>query len=415
MKAASRIRSRLRLTSLAGACVLTAALAGCASGGGGAGSSAASSGGGPVVIGGTLGLTGVLSVTSGEYQAVYNYWAGQVNAHGGLLGRKVVMDIKNDNSTPSTAQSEYRTLLTSDHADLLLAPYATFIGVPVVPLAKDAGKLLFNGGFVGVQYFDQDSGWMVGTYTYQEPDYPRGIFQAVKDLPAGQRPTRVGILTNNNPFTIAARDGYGGEGGAVRFAGQDGLRVALNEEYSATATDFTSAIQRAKAAGVDMLVILGLPDDEDNIVKTMAVQGFTPKVTCVCGSQASTLPNWPQLGNATNGVVGTTVAWPSQGFPGEQDVVNFARKRGENVVPSYDFTAYAALQVLQQAVQGAHTLDQGKLKDYIYSHTFSTAVGPIRYQPNGTTAFSEVLTQTVNGKQVPVWPAAVATSKLTAS
>jgi branched-chain amino acid transport system substrate-binding protein len=411
MKAVSRIRPRL--TALAAGCVVTAAaLAGCASGGG-SGGSAGSSGSGPIVIGGTLGLTGVLSVTSDEYQAVYNYWAAQVNAHGGLLGRKVDMDILNDNSTPSTAQSEYRTLLTSDHADLLLAPYATFVGVPVVPLARAAGMLLFNGGFVGVQYFDQDDGWMVGTYTYQEPDYSRGIFQAVENLPASQRPTKVGILTNNNPFTIVARDGYDGEGGAVRFAKQDGLPVVFNEEYSATTTDFTSAIQRAKAAGVDMFIILGLPDDEDDIVKAMDVEGFTPKVTCVCGSQASTLPNWPQLGSATNAIVGTTVAWPSQDFPGEQDVVNFADKRGESVVPSYDFTAYAALQVLQQAVEGAHTLNQATLKAYIYSHTFDTAVGPIRYQSNGTTAFSEVLTQTVDGKQVPVWPSSVEVAKLT--
>lgn len=409
-----KVTSRIRLAWSAGACVLAAALAGCASGGG-TGGPAGSSGGGPIVIGGTLGLTGALSVTSGEYQAVYDYWVKQVNAQGGLLGRKVVMDIKNDNSTPSTAQSEYRTLLTSDHADLLLAPYATFVGVPVVPLARNAGKVLFNGGFVGVQYFDQDAGWMVGTYTYQEPDYSRGIFAAVKNLPAGQRPTRVGILTNNNPFTIVARDGYDGQGGAVRFAKQDGLPVVFNEEYSATATDFTAAVQRAKAAGVDMLVILGLPNDEDNIVKAMDVQGFTPKVTCVCGSQATTLPNWPQLGNASNGVVGTTVAWPSQDFPGEQDVVNFAKSRGESVVPSYDFTAYAALQVLKQAVEGAHTLDQNTLKAYIYSHTFSTAVGPVRFQANGTTPFSEVLTQTVGGKQIPVWPAPVAAGKLTAS
>jgi branched-chain amino acid transport system substrate-binding protein len=403
-----KVKSRVLRFAAGGA--LTAVLAACASSNSG---SAGSSGSGPITIGGTLGLTGALSVTSVEYQAVYNYWAKQVNASGGLLGRKVVMDIKNDNSTPATAQSEYRTLLTTDHVDLLLAPYATFVGVPVVPLARSAGKLLFNGGFVGIQYFDQDNGWMVGTYTYQEPDYPRGVFQAIKDLPASQRPTKVGILTNNNPFTLVARDGYNGQGGAVQFAKQAGLPVVFNQEYSATTTDFSSAVQRAKAAGVNAFIILGLPDDEDNIVKAMRVEGFTPKVTCVCGSQATTLPNWPQLGSATNDVIGTTVSWPSQNFPGQQDVVKFATSRGEAVVPTYDFVAYAVLQVIQQAVQGAHTLDQNKLKAYIYSHTFQTAVGPIRYRPNGTMPFSQVLTQTVNGKQGPTWPSSVATSKLT--
>lgn len=400
-----------RKLGLAGAaCALAVTVAACSSGGGSGGSA---SGSGPIKIGGTLGLTGALSVSSQEYQAIYKYWAKQVNASGGLLGRKVVMDIKNDNSTPSTAQSEYQTLLTSDNVDLLLAPYATFIGAPIVPMAKAAGKVIFNGGFVGKQYFAQAGGWMVGTYTYQEPDYTKGLFEAIKNMPASKRPTKVGILTNDNPFTLVARDGYQGQGGAIRYAKQDGLKVVFSQTYSANATDFTSALRRAKAEGVDMLVILGLPDDEDTIVKQAHVLGFTPKLMCTCGSQATTLPNWPQLGAATNGVVGTTVAWPSQHNPGMQTVVNFAKSRNEQVVPAYDFVAYASLQVIQQAVEGAKTLDQQKLKAYLHSHTFNTVVGNIRYTADGTTPFTEVITQTVNGKQQPVWPTDVGTAKLT--
>lgn len=406
------IKSTLTRTLVAG--TVAAMVAACSSGGAGSsGASGSGSGaGGPITIGGTLGLTGALSVTSVEYQAIYNYWAKQVNADGGLLGRKVVMDIKNDNSTPATAQSEYQSLLTTDQVDFLLAPYATFMGVPVVPMARAAGKVLFNGGFVGEQYFDQAQGWMAGSYTYQEPDYTRGLFDAIKQLPAGQRPTKVGILTNNNPFTIVARDGYQGQGGAVNYAKQAGMSVVFNATYSATTTDFTSAIERAKAAGVNLFIILGLPNDSDDIVKAMNVLGFTPKLTCTCGSQVTTLPNWSELGSATQGVVGTTVAWPSQNFPGAKDVVAFAKSRGEHVVPAYDFVAYAILQVLQQAVEGTHSTDQNKIKAYLYSHTFNTAVGPIRYQANGTPAYSEVLTQTMNGQQNPVWPSSVASAKL---
>lgn len=390
--------------------VLTAVAAGCSSSaGGGSGGSSASSA--PITIGGTLGLTGALSVTSVEYNAVYNYWAKQVNASGGLLGRKVSMKILNDNSTPSTAQADYQTLITQDNVDLLLAPYATFIGAPIVPMVKAANKLLFNGGFVGEQYFDQANGWMVGTYTYQDPYYTEGLFKAVEQLPAGQRPTKVALLTNDNPFTLVARDGYNGQGGAVRFAKQAGMKVVYSQTYSSSTTDFTSAVSRAKASGADMLVILGLPNDEDSIVKTAHVLGYQPKVMCTCGSQATTLPNWPSLGSATNYVVGTTVAWPSQNFPGMTKVDAFSKQRGEKVVPTYDYVAYASLQVLQQAVEGAKTLNQQAVKNYIYSHTFHTVVGNITYNKNGTTNFSEVITQTVNGVQKPVWPASVATAK----
>lgn len=402
--------------AVAAVAALVVVIAGCSSnpggGTGGSGGSSPSSSSAPITIGGTLGLTGALSVTSVEYNAVYNYWAKQVNATGGLLGRKVSLHILNDNSTPSTAQADYQTLLTQDNVDLLLAPYATFIGAPIVPLAKSANKLLFNGGFVGEQYFDQAGGWMVGTYTYQEPYYTEGLFKAVAQLPASQRPTKVAFLTLDNPFTLVDRDGYQGQGGAAKFAAQAGMKVVYSQTYSATTTDFTSAVSRAKASGADMLVIMGLPDDEDGIVKEAHVLGYQPKVMCTCGSQATTLPNWSSLGSATNDVVGTTVAWPSQNFPGMTEVDAFSKSRNEDTVPAYDYVAYAALQVLQQAVEGAKSLDQQALKNYIYSHTFHTVVGNIKYNQNGTTNFSEVITQTVNGKQQPVWPASVATAKL---
>jgi branched-chain amino acid transport system substrate-binding protein len=394
------------------ACAVMVVTTACGSSGSGGGS-ASGSGSGPITIGGTLGLTGALSVTSIEYQAVYNYWAKQVNASGGLLGRKVKLNILNDNSTPATAQAEYQTLITKDNVDLLLAPYATFMGVPVVPMAKADDKILFNGGFVGQQYFNEDQGYMVGSYTYQEPNYTKGVFSAISGMPAASRPTKVAILTNDNPFTIVDRDGYQGQGGAIKFAKQAGMKVVYSETYSGTTTDFTSAVQRAKASGADLFLVLGLPDDEDSILKTMHVLNYTPKLTCVCGSQASTLPNWGQLGSVTNGVVGTTVAWPSQNFPGSAALVKFSQSRHESVVPSYDYTAYAILQVIQQAVEGAKTLNQDAMKKYIYSHTFQTAVGPIKFNAsNGTTPFSEVITQTINGQQQPVWPAKVATAKL---
>jgi branched-chain amino acid transport system substrate-binding protein len=389
-------------------------VAGCSSSGHPDSSSGGQSGssGSPIKIGGTLGLTGALSVTAGEYLAVYKYWAEKVNASGGLLGRKVQLDIENDNSTAATAQTEYQTLLTKDNVDLLLAPYATFVGAPIVPLARSAGKILFNGGFVSQSLFDSADGWMLSTYTYQEPDYTRGVFEALQALPAAQRPTKVGILTNNNPFTLAVRDGYNGTGGALNFAKQAGMQVVYNQTYGSDTTDFTSAVTQAKAAGVQLFLILGLPDDEDSIVKTEKVLGFTPQLTCVCGSQDSTLPNWGQLGDATQGVVGTTTAWPRQPYNGLNDVAAFTKSRGESVIPSYDATAYASLQVIQQAVEGAKTLDQTKLKAYIYSHTFDTAVGDLKFNSNGTTSFAQVLTQTVDGQTRPVWPAAVAQAQL---
>ena len=211
----------------------------------------------PVVVGGTLGLTGAFAGPSAEYKAVYDRWLDQVNKAGGLLGRPVKMTIYNDESTPTIAQSLYNRLIDQDHADLLLAPYTTVVGGAVVPIVMSHHMMLFNGGFVGLNIFDNAKGWIVGTYTFQEPDYTRGVFELIKTLPEAQRPKRVAILTAQNPFTIVDREGFQGQGGALNFAKAAGMSVVVDEQYPPNTTDFTGLIQKAKAANADLLLELG--------------------------------------------------------------------------------------------------------------------------------------------------------------
>ena len=49
------------------------------------------------------------------------------------------------------------------------------------------------------------------------------------------------------------------------------------------------------------------------------------------------------------------------------------------------------MQVLQQAVQGANSLDQEKLADYLRSHSFKTIIGDVKFGPNGEWAEPRVL------------------------
>jgi branched-chain amino acid transport system substrate-binding protein len=372
----------------------------------------AGGGTGPITIGGSLGLTGSLAAPAAEYKAIYDLWAEDVNAHGGLLGRQVTMDIKNDSSTAAGAATQYQTLLTKDRADLLLAPYSTFVGAAVVPIVKSSGKLLFNGGFPDTGLNDAAGGQMLTAYPYQTQDYSKGLFEALKELPAAQRPTTVGILTANNPFTLVVRDGYKGDGGVLAYAREAGMNVVFNETYGTDTADFTGVVAKAKTSGAQLFVIAGLPEDSTSILKAVRTGDYRPQLVCACGSQVITLPSWKGLGSAAANVVGGTGAWPTQNYRGSEVLTRYAQSHDEPVVPAYALVAYASLQVMQQAVEGAGSLDQAKIKAYAYGATFDTVIGPIRFNPNGTASFRQVLLQTVDGTVVPVWPSTVATTGL---
>jgi branched-chain amino acid transport system substrate-binding protein len=366
----------------------------------------------PIVIGGTLGLTGNFSGPSAAYQAAYEYWVDQVNQDGGLLGREVELKLYDDESDATTAQQLFQRLINDDQVDLLLAPYTTAVGGAVVPLSERAGKILWNGGFVS-QELHSSNELVVTSWPYQEPEYPLPLFEYLESLPEDQRPSTLAVATAQNPFTVVARDGFEGSGGVLNYAAELGLEVVFNEEYNQTATDLTSLVQQAKDSDADVFVALSLPNDGALMAQTVAQVDYRPEFYCSCGSQVVTLPNWIDLGAAGENVFSTTTAWPGQADrPGLDELfAHFQQELGYEIMPAYGAGGYAILQVLQQAVEGAQTLDQQELRAYIADNEFPTTVGTLRYKDDGTTEFGAMLVQQqADGAQV-VWPEEAATAE----
>lgn len=367
--------------------------------------------GDPIVIGGTLGLTGAFSGPSAGYRAAYEFWADKVNAEGGLLGRPVELLIYDDESTPNTAQTLYQRLINQDEVDLLLAPYTTFVGGAVLPIVEQNEMMLFNGGFVGIDLFT-NSDWMVGTFTYQEPDYPRGVFEMIDSLPDDQKPQRIGIATAQNPFTLLVRDGYEGEGGVKNFAEERGIDVVVDEEYAADATDVTGILQRAQAQDVDAFFALALPNDAALLARTAQNVGFSPDIYCSCGSQVTSLPYWSDLGAAGDGVMSTAMSWPSDDYPGLDELTEYAQDELDYAeVPVYLTGGYAIMQVLQEAVEEVGEIDQAALRDYVTNQTIDTVVGPITYDENRIPEYSSILVQYQGDHNEVVWPPDRATAE----
>ncbi len=59
---------------------------------------------------------------------------------------------------------------------------------------------------------------------------------------------------------------------------------------------------------------------------------------------------------------------------------------------------------MEQAVKGANTLDQQKLREYVGNNTFKTAVGDFKYKPDGTLEFGALLVQYQGNENEVVWP-----------
>lgn len=364
-----------------------------------------------VVLGGTLGLTGALSAAAGHYLSTYEFWADRVNAEGGLLGCEVEVLVYDDESNPTGVTALYEKLLNEDQIDLVMGPYATFMTLPVIPLVEEAEKVMFMAGAVTVAS-NRASDWLVSSYTYQDDTFALGFFRMIDDLPADQRPERLGVFALQNPYTLAMANGVEGVGGIKNMAAERGIEIVVYEEYAGDVTDFAPLVRKAQDADVDALIVANLLGDGLAIARAVNEQGFNPDILCMCGSQVTLLAPWKDLGAAGERVFGTTMAWETDGYDGYDELAEHFRGLGLDPMPTYAQAAYVALQVAEQAVEATGSLDQAVIRDYITAgNPFNTVVGEVRFDENGIPGWNSIMLQVQDGANQVVWPAARATSE----
>src|SRR5215218_10494170 len=98
----------------------------------------------PIKIGMSMPQTGGLAGGGKASLLGIEIWRDDVNAKGGLLGRKVELVVYDDKSSASETPAIYSKLLDVDKVDLLFAPYGTVPTAPIMPLVKQRGLLLIG-------------------------------------------------------------------------------------------------------------------------------------------------------------------------------------------------------------------------------------------------------------------------------
>src|SRR5947209_6084576 len=97
---------------------------------------------GPIRIGASLSLTGTYA-EPGRFQSEgYKLCEKDLNARGGLLGRKVEMVVYDDQSMPATGVRLYEKLITEDKVDAVMGPYSSAISEAVANVTEKYKKVM---------------------------------------------------------------------------------------------------------------------------------------------------------------------------------------------------------------------------------------------------------------------------------
>jgi branched-chain amino acid transport system substrate-binding protein len=329
----------------------------------------------PIRVGTSASLTGPLSGISNMVLG-YELWRDDVNAAGGLLGRKVELVIYDDQSAVANVPSIYSKLIDVDKCDLLMTPYGTNLTVPIMPMIKQRGLAIISSHSMAVkndirsENFFLSAGW--------GPNPTTGWAQGFFDLVQAQKLKKIAIIAADTEFSKTAAEG------GVEVCKKYGIEVVMNQYYPPTTTDFSSILRNIKAANADAVFVCSYPRDSSAMIRGISEIGIGDNVQLFGGGMVG--PQYASimqsLGSALNGVVNfhLYVPEPTMKFQGiEGFLARYAPLAAERKMDPLGFYVppftYAAGQLYAAAVKATGTLDNKKIGQWLHSNTVDTIVG----------------------------------------
>jgi len=346
----------------------------------------------PIKIGFSMEETGGLAANGKPALLAFQIWAEDINAKGGLLGRKVELVHYDDQSSPANVPGIYTKLLDIDKVDLVVSSYATGLIAPAMPIVMQHNKVFL--GLLGLGVNSQ----------FQYPKY-------FSMLPAGPNPKtafttgffNIAMAQNPKPKTIAIVSAdiefaHNAADGARETAKAEGLKIVYDKSYPGNITDCSPVVRAVQAANPDIVLIASYITDSTCMTRAIKEIGYKPKIVggAMVGPQAT--PIKQQLGPSLNGFIAFDLWLPAKTmlYPGVEDVLKKYQARAKDagsdplgyyMVP----VSYAEMQVLQQAIEATKSLDQDKLAEYMHANTFHTVFGDIKFGKDGEWEQSRIL------------------------
>jgi branched-chain amino acid transport system substrate-binding protein len=372
-------------------CLLLATTA-CSGGGGGPSGGQAD----PIKVGLIVSLTGNYTPLGSEDKKAVELAVEQVNAQGGLLGRKVELVTRDDKTAPDQGIVAYNQI--KGEIDALIGPVFSNSALAVEPLAqRDRMPYLSLAPA-------QEQVEPIKSYIFVTPAlssmYAERYLQYIQ---------AEGIKTVAVAWDSKSAYSVSGHESMVELAPKYGVTIAVDEPYETTTSDFSALFTHVRDSKAEALVFWGSGAPGVTAAKQYVASGLETPLF-LTASQASKLWLEPMGAQAEGmtvqsaiGVVGDHLPEGKQKQVIDQMAKPFQQKHGYPP-PQFAQDGYSASLLLFEAIRKANSTDKTKIQQALETMDLITPNGRFRYSPTDHSGLSPefISVNTVkNGQFVP--------------
>src|SRR5262250_3974758 len=224
----------------------------------------------PIKIGASMSVTGSYAKPGTYQKEGYDVCIDDLNAKGGLLGRKVELVIYDDQSMPATGVRLYDKLITEDKVDAVMGPYSSAISEAVANVTEKYKKVMVAPLAATTSIFKKGR-----KYAFMVISPAEVYLEGLIDIAAKRKLKTIAIINEDTLFPKASAQG------TEELAKKAGLQVVFKEAYPKGNQDFSGLLIKLKAANPDVLAAATYFDDAVALARQMKELDVTPRMTAV--------------------------------------------------------------------------------------------------------------------------------------
>jgi branched-chain amino acid transport system substrate-binding protein len=356
----------------------------------------------PIRIGTSLSITGKqYSVQGGYSREGYLLCQKHENAQGGVLGRSIEFVIYDDQSDEKTAARNYEKLIAEDKVDAILGPYGSAMTEAVADVAEKHRMVMIAPTAGSTSIWEKGRRYLIMMLSPVE-SLPEGLL----DLAARDGLKRVAVIKLDGLVANAAAKG------ASELAKKKGLELVFFETYPSGTTEFSSILNKVKAAAPDVLMAASVRL-EDLVAITRQMRAVDLNVKMLSSVPYGLLPDYyTQLGKEAEYVYSGSFWETTLPYSGNREFVAAYEKEFNRTPAVQSAASYAACRLFAETIRRTGSLDSDTLREALLNLRTKTVLGDFAVDARGfQTAHRAITIQWQDGKQIVVWPDEVAAGK----
>ncbi|MDF3813786.1 MULTISPECIES: ABC transporter substrate-binding protein [Rhodopseudomonas] len=307
----------------------------------------------PIKIGSLIPLSGGGAPYGPEKNKAHLAVVEQVNAAGGVLGRKIELITENSETNPEAAVRAARKLIDADQVSAIIGTWASSVTLGIMPLCQEANVVQL---FTGSSDFLPDGDKKHLCYNLQPLN--KAWCVALAGLAAKRGLLKVGFAGPKNDFAASMGASFGK---ALKDVGGEIVGEPLY--YNPTQISYRAEAEKLIASKAPALFLAGYVTDFTALYRELIRGGYTGKVIALSFAIG---PDFKKtVGSAANGILHGSPVPPVGKDTYDAYLRLVGLKPNGQILNPYGCAAYDEINLLLLAMTSAKSTDPRAVADHI--------------------------------------------------